>query len=180
MPKVVYIFVTYKFAEEIPDFRLAASIFTMCGRNFRYFLFVLQIVEVNLQRAGGYDQLTDGEAERGDQEQQGDSEDDDRCDPKADEAEKHRHDTAEQTGYSKNLHAPCQVQPFAKVGDLCRGHLRPVLDIFILEIPHQLRIRQKPVSVRQHNQRHSREQQRRSDQREFFHNAIILRLSGRK
>ena len=58
--------------------------------------------------------------------------------------------------------------------------LRPVLDIFILEIPHQLRIRQKPVSVRQHNQRHSREQQRRSDQREFFHNAIILRLSGRK
>lgn len=97
MPKVVYIFVTYKFAEEIPDFRLAASIFTMCGRNFRYFLFVLQIVEVNLQRAGGYDQFTDREAERGDQEQQGDSEDDDRCDPKADEAEKHRHDTAEQT-----------------------------------------------------------------------------------
>lgn len=43
----------------MPDFRLAASIFTMCGRNFRYFLFVLQIVEVNLQRAGGYDQLTD-------------------------------------------------------------------------------------------------------------------------
>lgn len=58
---------------------------------------MLQIVEVNLQRAGGYDQLTDREAERGDQEQQGDSEDDDRCDPKADEAEKHRHDTAEQT-----------------------------------------------------------------------------------
>ena len=52
---------------------------------------------MNLQRAGGYDQLTDREAERGDQEQQGDSEDDDRCDPKADEAEKHRHDTAEQT-----------------------------------------------------------------------------------
>ena len=64
---------------------------------WRHILFVLQIVEVNLQRAGGYDQLTDREAERGDQEQQGDSEDDDRCDPKADEAEKHRHDTAEQT-----------------------------------------------------------------------------------
>lgn len=136
MPKVVYIFVIYKFAEEMPDFRLAASIFTMCGRNFRYFLFVLQIVEVNLQRAGGYDQLTDREAERGDQEQQGDSEDDDRCDPKADEAEEHRHDAAEQAGYSQNLHAPCQVQPFAKVGDLRSGHLRPVLDIFVLEIPH--------------------------------------------
>lgn len=97
MPKVVYIFVIYKFAEEMPDFRLAASIFTMCGRNFRYFLFVLQIVEVNLQRAGGYDQLTDREAERGNQEKQCDPEDDNRRNPQADEAEKHRHDTAEQT-----------------------------------------------------------------------------------
>lgn len=97
MPKVVYIFVIYKFAEEMPDFRLAASIFAMCGRNFRYFLFVFQVVEVNLQRAGGYDQLTDREAERGDQEKQCDPEDDNRRNPEADEAEKHRHDTAEQT-----------------------------------------------------------------------------------
>lgn len=34
------------------NFRLAASIFVMCGRNFRYFLFVFQVVEVNLQRFG--------------------------------------------------------------------------------------------------------------------------------
>ena len=115
---------------------MAASIFAMCGRNFRYFLFVFQVVEVNLQRAGGYDQLTDREAERGDQQKQGNPEDDDRCDPQADEAEEHRHDAAEQAGYSQNLHAPCQVQPFSKVGDLRSGHLRPVLDIFVLEIPH--------------------------------------------
>ena len=113
---------------------------------------MLQIVEVNLQRAGGDDHLTDREAERGDQEQQGDPENDDGRDPQADEAEKHRHDAAEQAGYPQNLHAPCQVQPFSKVGDLRSGHLRPVLDIFILEIPHKLSIRQKPISVSQHNQ----------------------------
>ena len=113
---------------------------------------MLQIVEVNLQRLGGDDKFTDREAERGDQEKQCDPEDDNRRNPEADEAEEHRHDTAEQTRYPQNLHTTCQVQPFPKVDDLSSGHLRLVLDIFVLEIPHQLSIRQKPISVSQHNQ----------------------------
>lgn len=63
MPKVVYIFVTNKFAEgNLQKFQIS-------DYYINYSLFVLQIVEVDFQRAGGDDQFTDREAERRDQKQ---------------------------------------------------------------------------------------------------------------
>lgn len=95
------------------------------------------ILEVELEGAGGDEEFSDREAERGNEQEQ--------CHPEAEhsygaqvnEGQEHRHHAQKQTADAQELHQSCEVQPLAQVADLRSRDLRAPGDILVLEFAHE-------------------------------------------